>query len=79
MQNDLNANPSETPKVADVGSPSQPLHGLVAILDALGASVYSKAEAEEFLETRNLVMEATNVLVGDLKRFDLEKLKQFTC
>lgn len=80
MQNgDLSATPSETLKLADVGSPSKPLQGLVAILDALGAASYSRDEAEQFLQSRDLVMEATQDIVGSsLKRFEEDRLKRFT-
>ena len=58
MQNgDLKAVVSEERvKAADVGSPSQPLYGIVAILDALGAAVYSREEADEFLKARDEIM-----------------------
>jgi hypothetical protein len=79
QNNDLNASPSETLKMADVGSPSRPLLGLVAILDALGAATYSREDSERFLESRDLVMEATHDLVeSSLKRFDEDRLKRFT-
>lgn len=76
---DLNANLSETVNVSDVGSPSQPIQGLVAILDALGAATYSRDEADRFLESREVVMEATEAIVAtSLKRFDPAKLRTFT-
>ncbi|HEV8347587.1 MAG TPA: hypothetical protein VGQ16_13490 [Vicinamibacterales bacterium] len=52
---DLNATVSDNVKLADevVGSPSRPLHGFVAILDALGAKNYGAREAEQFLKSRD--------------------------
>jgi hypothetical protein len=37
----------------------QPAKGLIAILDALGAAVYSREEAAEFLKSRDLVITIT--------------------
>jgi len=75
----LAAAPSEIISVADVGSPAQPRYGIVAILDALGASNYSKADAEQFLASRDRVIEATQTAVeNSLKRFEVERLKRFT-
>ena len=34
--------------------------GLIAILDALGASTYSETEIDRFLESRNVVLEKLN-------------------
>lgn len=52
---DLNVAVSDTITLRDelVGSPSKPLHGFVAILDALGAKNYSALEAEQFLKSRD--------------------------
>lgn len=52
---DLNVAVSDTVTLSDevVGSPSRPLHGFVAILDALGAKNYSAREAEQFLKSRD--------------------------
>jgi len=57
---DLKVNVAENVSVNDVvadvavevGSPAKPLHGFVAVLDALGAAVYSKQEADQFLDAR---------------------------
>jgi hypothetical protein len=57
------------------GSPSQPVTGIVAILDALGAATYSREEAARFLESRALVQQATQ---GKLEPgFNFTRLKQF--
>lgn len=75
----LSAAPSESVRVADVGSPGQPKYGIVAILDALGAATYSKIEAEQFLASRDRVMEATQAAAeNSLKRFEVDRLKRFT-
>lgn len=52
---DLNVAVSDTVTLSDevVGSPLRPLHGFVAILDALGAKNYSAQEAEQFLRSRD--------------------------
>lgn len=52
-------------------SPQQQERGLVAILDALGASTYTDAEIARFLRSRELVVQLLNakadVLIGELR------------
>jgi hypothetical protein len=59
------------------GTPKQPVQGLIAILDALGAATYSEAEIERFLESRELVL---NKLDERAKagKIDKQRLKVFT-
>ncbi len=77
-RDDLKVNVSEAIKVADVGSPAKPLHGFVAVLDALGASVYSREEADEFLKARDEIMRLIYDVAVDT--FDVQKddLRIFT-
>ena len=76
---DLNAVvSSESVRVADVGSPSQPLYGFVAVLDALGAKAYSREEAEEFLKARDEIMRLLIDVAPDTFRVDKDDLKVFT-
>jgi hypothetical protein len=59
------------------GTPKQPVQGLIAILDALGAATYSESEIERFLESRELVL---NKLDERAKagKIDKQRLKVFT-
>jgi hypothetical protein len=76
---DLNAVPvAETRKDADVGSSSQPLYGVVAILDALGAAAYSREEANEFLKAREEVKAALVKTASEGLRIEKEDLTVFT-
>lgn len=52
---DLNVAVSDTVTLRDelVGSPSKPLGGFVALLDALGAKNYTAQEADQFLKSRD--------------------------
>lgn len=65
-----------TPSVADVGSPKQPIRGLVAILDALGAATYSQSECEQFLESRELVLNKLNER-AEAGKIDKKRLRVF--
>jgi hypothetical protein len=83
MENDLNAVlPPENVKMSDkveasIGSPFEPAHGFVAVLDALGAKNYSPREAEVFLQSRDeffpfittIAERQLKINVKDLKRF----------
>ena len=61
-----------------VGSPFEPRHGVVAILDALGARDYSLRQVNTFLESRKLVLQAAQTLAEKyLKRFNVRRLKRF--
>lgn len=59
------------------GSPSKPIQGFVAILDALGASAYSGAEAEEFLKSRDQVIALITELAKEQIKVDPTLLKRF--
>ncbi|MGB2713517.1 MAG: hypothetical protein WBC51_05015 [Vicinamibacterales bacterium] len=48
------------PANTSVGSPAEPVQGVVAVLDALGAAVYSREEADRFLQARDQVMKLLN-------------------
>src|SRR5687768_5752831 len=76
---DLNAVASEEKvTVADVGSPSNPLYGVVAILDALGAAVYSREEANEFLKARDEILKRLGEIAQEGFRIETNDLKVFT-
>lgn len=61
-----------------VGSPFEPTHAFVAILDALGARAYSKQQVKTFLESRQRVLEAARMLAEKhLNRFDELRLSRF--
>ena len=61
-----------------VGSPFEPTHAFVAILDALGARTYSREQVKTFLESRHRVLEAAQTLAErHLKRFDPLRLSRF--
>jgi hypothetical protein len=70
---------SENLSVADrVGSPFAPTHGLVAILDALGARNYGPQQVDTFLQSRKLVLDAAETLLEKyLARFNKLNLKRF--
>src|SRR4051812_17854855 len=54
-------------------------HGIVAILDALGASHYSEAEIARFLKSRELVLEFLNSKVEkQLGNIDSNRISTFT-
>jgi hypothetical protein len=59
------------------GSPRQPVQGLIAILDALGAATYSESEIERFLESRELVLNKLNER-AEAGKIDKKRLKVFT-
>ena len=58
--------------------------GLIAVLDALGASTYSQEEIERFLRSRELVLESLKQVVAEAERgegkkmFDAKNIKIFT-
>jgi hypothetical protein len=61
-----------------VGSPFEPTHGVVAILDALGVRNYGPQQVNTFLESRRLVLQAAESLAEKyLKRFNALRLKRF--
>lgn len=61
-----------------VGSTSQPLHAVVAVLDALGAADYSKEQVDRFLEARAwLLEELPRLLESYLKRYEQHRLLTF--
>src|ERR1700720_3852036 len=73
----LNVALTEHFRISD-GSPSDPLYGVVAILDALGAGSYTKDQADLFLKSRDLVLDATkSVVATSLKQFERRRLKRF--
>jgi predicted nucleic acid-binding protein len=59
------------------GSPSRPVPALVAVLDALGASVYSREEAEEFLEARSEIMKLLEDVAADSFKIVKDDLSTF--
>jgi len=74
---DLNAQLSEDIRAADVGSPRTPIRGLIAVLDALGAATYSQSECEQFLESRELVLNKLNER-AEAGKIDKKRLMVFT-
>jgi hypothetical protein len=77
---DLNATPAqEIFKLSDkaTGSPSEPLPGFVAVLDALGASTYSKDELERFLLARAQILSLVAKLAEEQIQIDPKHLKRF--
>jgi hypothetical protein len=61
-----------------IGSPFEPTHAFVAILDALGVRTYSRQQVKTFLDSRQLVLEAAATLAEKhLKRFDKLRLSRF--
>ena len=83
MPDDLSAAPSREVIAASdeaagaIGSPSEPAHGLVAVLDALGAAVYSREEADEFLKARGEIIELLVHRATDVLKVRKEDLKIF--
>ena len=74
----LSAHLHETIRVADsAGSPSKPVKGLMAILDALGAKQFSEAESYQFLESRDLVLNKLNERAA-AGQIDKKRLNMFT-
>jgi hypothetical protein len=69
-------NPTSESISRNVGSPNKPLHGFVAVLDALGAASYSREDADRFLEARNAIM-AMLASSTDLLSLAKEALKIF--
>jgi hypothetical protein len=74
---DLNVNLSERVRVYDTGSPERPVEGLIALMDALGAAAYSQTECEQFLESRDLVLDKLSESAS-AGRIDKERLTVFT-
>jgi hypothetical protein len=77
---DLSGRPSdETIKVSEelTGSPSEPLPGFVAVLDALGASTYSKDELEQFLQARNQIVDLVAKLAEEQIKINPKHLRRF--
>ncbi|NOT28273.1 MAG: hypothetical protein HOP16_19505 [Acidobacteria bacterium] len=80
---DLNAHPpDETLTIEDElaatrGSPSRPLPALVAVLDALGASVYSREEAQEFLDARSQILRLLKNVAADVFKMNPEDFSVF--
>jgi hypothetical protein len=74
---DLNASVSaEQLKVADQ---VQPAEGLVAVLDALGVSLFSLDEAREFVRLRDSIITFTEqVIETRLSGLDMKRLTKFT-
>jgi hypothetical protein len=52
-------------------------HGLIAILDALGASTFSEDEIDTFLESRDLVLEKLNQR-AEAGKIEKSRLRVFT-
>jgi hypothetical protein len=80
---DLNVNVAENIAVKDVvanvevGSPANPLHGFVAVLDALGAAVYSQQEADRFLDARAEITKLLKETAEDSFRVDGKDFRFF--
>ncbi len=74
---DLNANPSaERIAVADRLKPQQ---GLVAVLDALGVSLFSLDEAREFVRVRDSILTFTDDIIDSkVPGLDVTRLRRFT-
>jgi len=75
---DLSVHVNEAIKVTDsAGSPSKPVTGLIAILDALGAKQFSETESYQFLESRDLVLNKLSER-AEAGQIDKKRLKMFT-
>src|ERR1700733_2664089 len=60
-------------------SPKAKQHGMVAILDALGAASYSDPEIERFMRSREIALRLLDEKMEDVSRVvDADRLETFT-